>query len=206
MLDEVKKTKSYYEKHAHEWAQNHSDSFYHEKDFRFFRSLIQQNASVVDIGCANGRHVPLFLGIGKGLKYHGIDITQKFVKMASERYPQLPFREGDIADRTTLPTKKFDAFLALAILMHLPLSLWDAAFKNIEHMTKAGAYGYIMLPVQRPSTTVSPLNDLRHFTLLSEKEQITYMKNRGWIIVKKFKHATQPNKTHWVGYVVQLPR
>ncbi len=204
MLTELQKTKAYYEKYADEWSQKHSDPFYHEKDFRFFKSYIHPNASVVDIGCAAGRHVPLFLGIGKGLKYHGIDIAQKFIKIASQRYPQLPFTLGNIADRATLPKKRFDAFLALAILMHLPLSLWDSAFANIEHITKTGAYGYIMLPAQRPPT-VTPLDDPRHFTLLSEKEQIAYMKNRGWKIVRKFKHATGPNKAGWVGYIVQLP-
>lgn len=204
MEPEVKKTKAYYEKYANVWIKTHADSFHDEKEFRVLVQYLTPKATVIDIGCAAGALVPLFLGIGRSLKYHGIDIAQKFIKIASERYPQLPFTEGNIADLTTLPKKKFDGFIARSIIMHLPLSLWDTAFANIEHITKTGAYGYIMLPAQRPPT-VTPLDDPRHFTLLSEKEQIAYMKNRGWKIVKKFKHATGPTKAHWVGYIVQLP-
>ena len=99
---------------------------------------------------------------------------------------------------------KFDGFIAAAVLMHLPHTEWNAAFTNIESVTKPGAYGYVVLPENHPPLAVQS-TDTRHFTLLSEKEQITYMKNRGWKVVKKFKHATGPNKAQWIGYIVQLP-
>ncbi len=201
---EVAQTKAYYEKYAHEWAKSHANSFYHEKEFIYLKELLKPNASIIDIGCAGGVHVPLFLGIGRGLKYHGIDITKKFVALASHRYPQLTFTEADISIQETLPRKKFDGFLALAVLMHLPFTLWDAAFGNIEKMVRSGGYGYVVLPENRPPLTVDS-TDTRHFTLLSEKEQIAFMKKRGWKIVKKFNHTVGQNKAQWVGYIVKLP-
>lgn len=204
LAKEIRDTKAYYEKHADIWAHTHADSFHDEKEFRVLTQYLTPKASVIDIGCASGTLVPLFLGIGRGLRYHGIDIAKKFVKIATQRYPQLPFTEGNIVDYSTLPKKKFDAFLARSIIMHLPFSAWDITFENIERITKPGAYGYIVLPENRPPLAVQS-TDTRHFTLLSEKEQVTYMKNRGWKIVKKFKHAKGPNKAHWVGYIVRLP-
>ncbi|MFZ2253068.1 MAG: class I SAM-dependent methyltransferase [Minisyncoccia bacterium] len=201
---EIRVTKAYYEKNADVWTKTHSDSFHDEKEFRCLKEYINPKATVIDIGCAAGVLVPLFLGIGKGLRYSGLDIAKKFITIASRRYPHLPFTEGDIADRTTLPTKKFDAFIARSVLMHLPLPLWDTAFENIEHLTKHGAYGYLVLPASRPPS-LSTNDDPRHFTLLTEKEQSDFFKKRQWKIVKKFKHATGPNKANWIGYVVQLP-
>lgn len=204
LAKEVRETKAYYEKHADIWAHTHADSFHDEKEFRVLMHYLNPKASVLDIGCASGTLVPLFLGIGRGLRYHGIDIAKKFIKIAAQRYPQLPFTEGNIADFSTLPKKKFDAFLARSVLMHLPFSAWDITYENIEKITKPSAYGYIVLPAQRPPS-ITPQDDPRHFTLLSEEEQIAFMKKRGWKIVKKFKHATGPNKAHWIGYIVQLP-
>lgn len=204
LVKEISTTKAFYEKYAYEWAQKHSNSFYHEKEFRILKKLLKENASVVDIGCAAGVLVPLFLGIGKGLRYHGIDITKRFIKMALERYPQLTFTEGDIAKYETLPRKKFDAFIGAAVLMHLPFTLWDTAFSNIEKLSKPKAFGYIVLPAQRPPLAIDS-KDTRHFTLLPQKDQVTFMKKRGWKIIKTFKHATGPNKASWVGYIVQLP-
>jgi len=204
MANEVKRTKAYYEKFASLWAATHSNSFYHEKEFVYLKKLLNQKASILDIGCAGGVHVPLFLGIGREFKYHGVDIAKKFIGIATRRYPQLTFTQGNIADSQTLPKKKFDAFLALAVLMHLPFSEWDAAFKNIENLMRGGAYGYVVLPEHRPPLAINSI-DTRHFTLLSEKEQVSYMRNRGWKIVKKFKHAPGPNKAQWIGYIVQLP-
>ena len=201
---EIKTTKAFYEKYADLWVKNHSDSFHDEKEFRVLRGLIGPRSSVIDIGCAGGVLVPLFFGIGRGLHYYGIDIAAKLITIASKRYPQLTFKQGNIADAQTLPRKKFDAFIARSVLMHLPFSEWDTAFTNIEKITKSGGYGYVVLPSNRPPS-MAPSADMRHFTILSEKEQVAYIKNRGWKIAKKFKHAIGPAKTNWIGYIVKLP-
>ena len=67
--------------------------------FRKFIKFFKKNDSILDIGCANAIHVPLFLGIGRKLKYEGIDTSYKFLKMARSRYPQLSFRYGDISNK-----------------------------------------------------------------------------------------------------------
>lgn len=96
LAKEVRETKAYYEKYAEKWAATHADSFHDEKEFRVLMHYLTPKASVIDIGCASGTLVPLFLGIGKGLKYYGIDIAKKFINIASRRYPQLSFIEGKL--------------------------------------------------------------------------------------------------------------
>lgn len=197
-------TKSYYDKKAGLWMARKTDSFHHEKQFTAFAALLHKGDTVIDIGCAGGIHVPLFLGIGRHLKYLGVDISQSFLKVAQRRYPQLTFLQADIADRTTLPKKKFSGFIAAAVLMHVPLDAWDTMFENIEHITKSGAIGYISLPVAHPSGRQAA-EDPRHFTLLDNKAQRAQLTKRGWKILKSgsIDGTTTPGVWRW--YIVQLP-
>ncbi len=92
----TKYIKAYYDKHAESWTLRKSDSFFQEIPFRKFEKYLKKGDSVLDIGCAGGIHVPLFLGIGRKLKYAGIDISKSMIKIAKSRYPQLSFIVGDI--------------------------------------------------------------------------------------------------------------
>jgi 2-polyprenyl-3-methyl-5-hydroxy-6-metoxy-1,4-benzoquinol methylase len=204
MSKEIKQTKSYYDKHATAWSKSHSNSFHHEMQFTKFAALLKKGSTVLDIGCAQGIHVPLFHGIGAHLKYIGIDISTSFIKIAKRRYPQLTFLEGDIADEKTLPKKKFDAFIATAVLMHVPHELWNQMYSNIEKLTKRGALGYVVLPTEHPSATKSE-TDTRHFTTFTAQEQQRFIKERGWKILHSGTLDGTTKTGIWKWYVVQLP-
>ncbi|MEX2341213.1 MAG: class I SAM-dependent methyltransferase [Candidatus Paceibacterota bacterium] len=197
-------TKEYYEKNYQMWSEKKTNSFHHEKTFSLFNSLLKDKASVIDIGCAWGIHVPLFLGIGRKLRYEGMDIANSFLKIACRRYPQLTFYQADISDAKTLPNKKYDGFWAGAILMHVPLKDWEQMFQNIEKLTKKGAIGYLSLPTEHPSGD-KVNTDPRHFTLLTEKEQKQIIKDRGWKIIKKGTMDGFTQKGIWKWYIVCLP-
>jgi len=196
-------TKEYYEKNSGIWTEKKTNSFFHEESFVVFNSLLQERASVIDIGCSWGIHVPLFLGIGRKMRYEGMDIAWEFLKIARRRYPQLTFYQSDIADAKTLPSKKYDGFWAGAILMHIPIEDWGQMFQNIEKLTKKGAVGYLSLPTEHPNGDEG--TDSRHFTLLTEKEQVQIIKDRGWVIIKKGKMDGFTKKGIWKWYIVRLP-
>jgi trans-aconitate methyltransferase len=201
---EIENTKKYYSKKFQIWTDKKTNSFHHEKQFTKLVSLWPKKGRIIDIGCAHGICVPMFLGIGRNLSYHGIDNSTSFLKIASRRYPQLAFEFGDISDQKTLPKKKFDGFWAAAVLMHIPFSTWDQMFSNLERLCKPGSYGYVALPVTHPDNNPNP-EDIRHFTILNENEQRAYMKNRGW----KIKHAGIldgfTTESVWRWYIIQLP-
>ena len=200
----IKQTKAYYNKNFTLWSDGKTDSFHHEKSFQKIVTLWPKNAAIIDVGCAHAIHVPLFLGIGRNLTYTGIDISNGFIKIASRRYPQLKFIEGNIVDPSIFTKKKFQGFWAAAVLMHIPFREWDDMFTNIERICKPGSYGYISLPVAHPSKTPDA-SDTRHFTILTELEQRSYLKTRGW----KIKYAGIidgfTSKDVWRWYIVQLP-
>lgn len=203
MNKQIVTTRKYYDKKATIWSNSKTNSFHHEKQFREIIKLWPEKAQIIDIGCANGIHVPLFLGIGRKLKYLGIDISKSFLKIATSRYPQLKFQEADISSSDSLPKMKFDGFWAGAILMHIPFSQWDVMFQNIEKLCKPKSYGYITLPTDHPSKD-REIDDPRHFTLLSGQEQKTFIKNRGWKIVKSGVIDGTTKDAIWQWYIVQI--
>ncbi len=160
-------------------------------------------ASVLDIGAASGIHVPLFLGMGRMLKYFGIDISRNFLKIAKRRYPQMRFAYGDILDAETLPKKKFDAFWAAAVLQHIPLAQWPEALSNIErHMTR-GAIGYLTVPEERPSPASE--KDRRYFELFDDKKFRAVLVPRKWRILKAGARKGKTGGVVWRWYIVKLP-
>lgn len=197
-------TKEYYEKNFAKWTEVKTNSFHCEKPFSLFNSYLNKNGKVLDIGCAWGIHVPLFLGIGGKLRYEGMDIAQSFLKIARRRYPQLTFYQADISNAKTLPNKKYDGFWAGSVLMHIPFEQWEQMFQNIEKLTKRGAIGYLSLPTEHPSGEDAE-TDPRHFTILNEAEQRNFIKDRGWKVLKKGTLDGFTKESIWKWYIVQIP-
>jgi trans-aconitate methyltransferase len=194
-------TKDYYETHAEKWAAKKNNSFYHEKEFRLFASKFKKGDKILDIGCAYGIHVPLFLGIGKDLKYEGVDISVSFLKMAKSRYPQLSFKHADLLDEKSFPKKKYDGFWAGAVLMHIPLNEWPRMLTNIQKHMKPGAIGYVTVPQERFAEHET---DLRHFEIFDKASFKKQIGANGWKVLRTGeKGVTTTN--NWLWFLVQLP-
>lgn len=192
----------YYNTNADVWAAKKTNSFYHEEGFRRFHKLLKDGDTVLDIGCAYGIHVPLFLGIGRNLKYEGFDISEKMIEIARAHYPQLTFSVADILSPDTLPKKKFEAFWAGAVLMHIPEEQWEEMLGNIENISKPGAIGYFTLPDARPNEASE--KDQRHFSLIPREKLEEMLTKRDWKFLERggFPDDSR-NIWHW--YLVQLP-
>ncbi len=194
------KTIDYYNKNARRWAELKTNSFYHEEPFRIFEKLLDNKARVLDIGCAYGIHVPLFLGIGRKLQYKGIDVSGSMIKIARSRYPQISFKLADALNFKS--DKKFDAFWSAATLMHVPIKNWPKLLDNIRNNMKSGAIGYLTLPSTRPNPASS--EDQRHFELLDENTFKDTTQNMNWTIVKS--GILPSGADHiWFWYIVRLP-
>ena len=195
-------THQYYDTRAKWWAATKTDSFYQEEPFRKLRGLLKEGDAVLDIGCAGGIHVPLFLGIGRDLVYRGIDISEEMVGIAASRYPQLPFAVTDLM--SYVPEKKVHAIWAAAVLMHVPAADAGTMFSHLEAITRSGGYAYITLPSRRP--TPKSDTDKRHFTLYSKKKIESIAKERGWEILWFKSMLGSSGKLTWNGFIVKFPK
>jgi len=187
------------------WTKRKTDSFYHEVPFTKIARLWPQRGTILDIGCAAGLHVPLFLGIGRHVKYHGLDISREFLKDAQRRYPQLPFTEGDISDLSHFKPRTFSGFWAGSVLMHVPFEQWKTMFATLESRMKPGSYGYLSLPIAHPNPDLK-FDDVRHFTILSEAEQKKFLRQRGYKIKFSGKMDGFTQNDVWRWYIVELPQ
>jgi len=194
-------TRDFYNQNAKAWGAEKNNSFYHEEEFRKFLTYLKPGDSVLDIGCANGIHVPLFLGLGRSLSYRGIDISDTFIAIAKERYPQLQFATADLLDADSLPRQKFDAFWAAAVFMHIPESEWPEMMANVESIMKPGAIGYITVPQERFSKKE---NDPRHFSIFSIESFTELIGLRGWKVLDRG-HKGTTSTNDWLWFIVQLP-
>ncbi|MEN9920219.1 MAG: hypothetical protein RL538_112 [Candidatus Parcubacteria bacterium] len=198
----IKETEKFYDKYFSIWTTQKTNAFYHEDTFAKAVKLWPEKGRILDIGCASGIHVPLFLGMGRNLKYEGVDISKSFLKIAKRRYPQLSFSKGNIADGDSLPKKKYDGFWCQSTLHHIPFELWDETFTNLESLCKPQSIGVISLPFGHPGVYE---DDTRHVTILSEEEQRAILKKRNWKIVKSGVMDGYHSKAIWRWYIVQLP-
>lgn len=103
-----------------------------------YLSLLPPKASVLDVGCGNGR---LVTGIPSNVSYFGFDFSRTLVDQAKEAYPKRKFVVSDATDHTMWRgLGKYDAIFSVAMLHHIPSREEQLAIlKNARrHTTKGG--------------------------------------------------------------------
>lgn len=156
---------------------------------------------IIDIGCAHGIHVPLFLGMGHALRYEGMDRSRGLLSVAKRRYPHVRFFRGDLLAGATLPVQRYDGFWAPAVFMHIPEAQWTALLANIERMVRPRGVGYLTLPRQRPNPPSRI--DTRYFSYWTVGKARTFLQPRHWTVLQ-WGHIPH-TKRSWFWMLVRLP-
>lgn len=200
---ELNPTTRWYQANAGRWTGNKTNSFLHEAQFKFFRSYLPPIANVLDVGCANGIHVPMFLGIGRGIEYMGVDCCDDFLRIARRRYPHLQFRSGDITDASTLPLRKFNGIWCAATLMHVSYEQMKPALETLRQKLTSPGIGYFSLPLKHPNPNRITDGDTRLFTLLTETQQRNLFSENGWEIIEETSMDSFDREDVWRSYIVR---
>ena len=109
--------KDTYNKIAEEWNRTHqTDDWWVEGTERFV-SFLKPGDLVLDVGCGPGTKSKYL--IGKGLRVFGIDLADKFIKIARQKVPEAEFAVLDMQEMEKLE-KNFDGIFAQASLLHIP--------------------------------------------------------------------------------------
>lgn len=72
------------------WRQR--NQYYYDEQTRYFRFLVPEGSSVLDLGCGTGD----LLHALKPKRGVGVDFSQEMVQMASQKHPELEFRVADM--------------------------------------------------------------------------------------------------------------
>ncbi len=84
--------------------------YYHEQMLRYYRFLIPEGSSVLQLGCSTG-HLIGNLACGYGL---GVDVSPEMVRIARENHPETNFNCEDFQDLSS--NEKFDYIIVSGIL------------------------------------------------------------------------------------------
>jgi tRNA (uracil-5-)-methyltransferase TRM9 len=136
-----KKTRDDYNRIAEDFSRTR-ESPWEEIEF-LFREYLKEGDKVLDLGCGNGRHFPLFKE--KEANYFGLDFSEKLIEIAKNKYPGATFQAGD-ALNLTFPENFFDKVYSIATLHHIPSEELRAHFlKETKRVLKPG--GILVLTV-----------------------------------------------------------
>ena len=136
--DVVAKTIQTYEKLAEEYYRTHFDIYEIKPLADYFISNLT-GLEVLDVGCGPGRDSKYFSE--HGLTVTGIDLTDKFIHMASQNVPAAKFILMDMR-QLDFPADSFAGIWACASFLHLPKKDAPATLLGFKNVLKTGGLLY----------------------------------------------------------------
>lgn len=115
----------------------------------FTQRLLQQvtgNRHILEIGCGNGRTVPIFEQFGR-LNYTGIDCSRKSINVAKRLYPSHKFVVGDaFKSSKVFPDRLFNAVWLGAVLMIYAPKDARTLLAEVRKVVTDQAVGFLSVP------------------------------------------------------------
>lgn len=115
------------------------------RGLEFIGGYAKEGDKVLDFGSGNGRLLELFKE--KNIDYLGVDVSQKLVDTAKQKYPNAKFSKIDPLE-TTLPfaDNYFNTVYSIAVFHHFPSQKYrENIAKELHRITKDG--GKIIITV-----------------------------------------------------------
>lgn len=90
------------------------------RGLEFIGDYVQDGDKVLDFGCGNGRLLELFEG--KQIEYIGVDVSEKLIEIAKNKYPSDGISFQKITGQASLafPDNYFNSVYSIAVLHHFP--------------------------------------------------------------------------------------
>lgn len=169
-------------------AKPYSEKFSNPSDYiDEFLSLIPKNGKILDVGCGPG--IDANYMVSKGFKVTGIDLSEKMLKLAKQKFPNINFKLSDIRKLDFLENS-FDGIFASFSLIHIPKKDIPLTLKNLYKILKEGGVIYIAIQSGEPNEIYirEPLkSDERIFLNIISFNEISglLIKSR-FFVIKKF--------------------
>lgn len=133
MREEVKEG---YEKADYE-GEYREDRQLQEKEKQFFQKIFRrmpENGKVLDLGCGYGLPFDRYI-VDNGYNLIGVDIAEKHVKGARERFPEAKFIQGDFFDQD-FDENSFEAIVSFYAIFHIPREEHKELFEKMHGWLK----------------------------------------------------------------------
>ncbi len=136
---------SFYSRFANEFSETRSSA---QMRLNRIVKYVPDGATVLEVGCGNGRLAERLDRDARPLEYVGVDAAREMIdianaRRASLRFVRALFQVADLAEpgwSRGLPPAPYDIAVALAVLHHIPsFSLRQAVLLEINSLLKPGA-------------------------------------------------------------------
>jgi ubiquinone/menaquinone biosynthesis C-methylase UbiE len=109
---------------------------------RLFSKYLMPGNRILEAGCGVGQMVIALRA--RGFDCVGLDFASRTIEMLNERFPEVPFRQGDIR---ALPfdTNSFDAYVSLGVIEHFSEGQ-ESMLKEAARVVKPGGWIFLSVP------------------------------------------------------------
>lgn len=134
-------------------------------EFRAFKQYLKKNhidlinKTILDVGCGSGYSSLLIMEEFQPDELFAFDALPEEIELAKQRRVPANLFVGDVI-HTMLPSKKFDAVFAFAVLHHVPE--WRTALKEINRVLKYGGVLLLHEPRKKALDTLERFLNVHH--------------------------------------------
>lgn len=112
------------------------------KDFLF--PYVTKSGQALDLGCGTGRLTKVIHDLGMDVK--GIDLDPFMIKIAEEKYPDIPFKTEDMIEYVKTPQKKYDLITCFGnTLVHLDAISLNQLFMEVKLLLNKNKYFIVQI-------------------------------------------------------------
>ncbi|WP_458776290.1 class I SAM-dependent methyltransferase [Desulforhopalus sp. 52FAK] len=131
-------TISAYDKNSEKYAEKFDDyEIYQRRITDFQQKYIAQGSHILDLGCGPANNIRTILEQDQTCSFDGIDLSEKFIQIAKQRFPQFTFLQQDISNLNV--ESQYAVIIASFCIVHLTNEETAKVFKSIgKHLTSDG--------------------------------------------------------------------
>lgn len=158
------------------------------------------DGEVIDVGCGIGRSISMLPDLGIN-RYFGIDPAASQIAYCKRTFPQFDFEMNEIRKIGESYPERFDGFLCLAMLMHIPRSDLDLSLASMRKCLRHGVSGFMSFPYSDGDVLeyASPAAPEVNCTLFTIDEVVQSLSKNGFVIAQE-----RANENMFLGHIITV--
>lgn len=135
-------TISAYDKNSEKYADKFDNyEIYQRRITDFQQKYIKKGSHILDLGCGPANNIRTILEQDQTCSFDGIDLSEKFIQIAKQRFPQFTFLQQDLCNLNL--ESQYAVVIASFCIVHLTNEETAKVFKNLGKLMTSNGYLYL---------------------------------------------------------------